>query len=180
MQKTALRRADEDMLPGLRPITPVKQPAHSARGDAALDADGVLRCQEQAEICPLQPGAQLLVGAGGQTRPREDQLQPGGGPERADGRLRGGGRVPAADDDQRVAELRDPLRGLADRQHRAGHHALRRVQPAEEVRAVRLVGPQLHMRVKQVLLSGKQIRQTDAAPYIRQFDVDHRMRLLFF
>ena len=111
--------------------------------------------------------AQLLVGACGQACARKNQPDTPLFSKCADRRLRRKRRVAAADDHECIAELRDLLCGLADREHCAGHHALRRVQPAKKVRAVRHVGPELHMRVKQILLPGQQIRQADAPPNIR-------------
>ena len=167
MQEAVLRRTDEDMLPGLRPVVPVKQPADGAGGDAAFHIDSALRDQKQAEVLPLEPAAQLLVGACGQACARKNQPDTPLFSKCADRRLRRKRRVAAADDHECIAELRDLLCGLADREHCAGHHALRRVQPAKKVRAVRHVGPELHMRVKQILLPGQQIRQADAPPNIR-------------
>ena len=179
MQEAAFRRTDENVLPGLRPIAPVKQPADSAGGNAALHIDSSLRDQEQAEVLPLEPAAQLFVGVWGQARARKGQAHSPLFSERTDRRLRRERRVAAAHDHQRLAEFRDLLRSLPNREHRAGHYALRRVQPTQKIRAIQHVGPKLHMRVKQVFFSGQQIRQADTPPNIGQLDVDHRMRLLY-
>ena len=84
------------MLPGLRPIAPVEQPAPGARSDAALHIDRVLRRQKQAEVLPLELPAQLLIGACGQARPRKNQPDAALFSERADRSLRRERRGPAA------------------------------------------------------------------------------------
>ena len=155
------------MLLGLRPVAPLKEPAHRARGNAAFQTDILLRGQKQTELPALQSLTQRLIGLRGKACPGEDQLRLFAAAQRSDRGLRGQRRAAAADDDERIAERADLPRRCADREDRTGHHALRRVQPAEKIRPVRRIGAKLHMRVKQILFPGQQIRQTDASPDIR-------------